>query len=292
MADRQGRIPVGSTSLFYRDIGEGRPLVVLHGGPAFDHQYLAPELDRLAGRFRVVYYDARGRGWSAEGVAPEEVTIESEVEDLETVLETLNLQDVVLLGHSWGGLLAAEYLIRKARRVSHLVLMNTAPMSHDDYLHFVEYRRGLHSLEDRKNMADLAATPEFLRSEPEGAAPLIRISFGLTLPQPDLLDSLVARMTAHHTRDTWLQAREIATRLVETTQRVPDYDLMGHLARLEVPTLVIHGENDFVPIEIAESIAGAIPGARLDRDRGLRALCLHGGPRFGRLHDRRLRAPQ
>lgn len=85
----------------------------------------------------------------------------------------------------------------------------------------------------------------------------------MTLPQPDLLDSLVARMTAHHTRDTWLQAREIATRLVETTQRVPDYDLMGHLARREVPTLVIHGENDFVPIEIAESIAGAIPGARL-----------------------------
>jgi proline iminopeptidase len=263
MAHRQGRIPVGPTSLFYREIGEGRPLVVLHGGPAFDHQYLAPELDRLAGRFRVVYYDARGRGWSSEGVTPEEVTIESEVDDIASVLETLDLQDVVLLGHSWGCLLAVEYLVRDGRRVSHLVLMNTAPVSHHDYQHFVEHRRAMHSLEDRQKMAELAATPEYLRGQPEGAIPLLRISFGLTLPQPDLLDSLVDRMAGHHTRDTWLKAREIASNLVGTTQGVPDYDRMGQLAHLEVPTLVIHGEHDFVPFEIAESIAGAIPGGRM-----------------------------
>ncbi len=270
MSHRQGRIPVGSTSLFYREIGEGKPLVVLHGGPAFDHHYLAPELDWLAGRLRVVHYDARGRGWSSEGVTPEEVTIESEVDDLASVLETLDLQDVVLLGHSWGGLLAVEYLLRDGRPVSHLVLMNTAPVSNHDYLHFVEHRRDMHSLEDREKMAELAATPEFLRGEPEGAVPLLRISFGLTLPQPDLLDSLVSRITGHHTRDTLLKAREIANRLVETTQEAPDYDLMGQLARLEVPTLVIHGEHDFVPLEIAESIAGAIPGARMTvfEDRG------------------------
>jgi hypothetical protein len=41
--------------LYYRAIGEGRPIIVLHGGPDFDHHYLLPEMDRLADSFRLVY---------------------------------------------------------------------------------------------------------------------------------------------------------------------------------------------------------------------------------------------
>jgi proline iminopeptidase len=51
--------------LFCRDVGEGPPILVLHGGPDFDHAYLLPELDRLADSFRLLYYDQRGRGRSA-----------------------------------------------------------------------------------------------------------------------------------------------------------------------------------------------------------------------------------
>jgi len=79
----EGFFAVPGARLHYRVIGSSTPLVVLHGGPDFDHHYLLPELDRLAGVARLIYYDQRGRGRSADLVAPEDVTLESEVEDLD-----------------------------------------------------------------------------------------------------------------------------------------------------------------------------------------------------------------
>jgi proline iminopeptidase len=58
---RESRIPVGSADLYSREIGEGAAIIVLHGGPDFDHSYLVPDLDRLSDSFHLIYYDQRGR---------------------------------------------------------------------------------------------------------------------------------------------------------------------------------------------------------------------------------------
>ena len=73
-----GYVAVSRGRLYCRVAGEGMPLVVLHGGPDFNHRYLLPELDVLARDRRLVYYDQRGRGRSARGVAPGDVCIASE----------------------------------------------------------------------------------------------------------------------------------------------------------------------------------------------------------------------
>lgn len=73
-APRESRVPAGKISLYAREIGRGQPLIVVHGGPDFDHGYLLPDLDRLADAFRLIYYDQRGRGRSAKDVQPEDVT--------------------------------------------------------------------------------------------------------------------------------------------------------------------------------------------------------------------------
>ena len=62
LSPREGHLLIGQGSLYYRDVGEGLPIIVLHGGPDFDHNYFLPELDRLAGSFRIIYCDQRGRG--------------------------------------------------------------------------------------------------------------------------------------------------------------------------------------------------------------------------------------
>jgi proline iminopeptidase len=54
---RDGYIPVGNAALYYREAGEGQPVLVLHGGPDFDHTYLLPDMDRLSDSFRLIYYD-------------------------------------------------------------------------------------------------------------------------------------------------------------------------------------------------------------------------------------------
>ena len=99
-------IRTGQAQFYVREIGTGWPIIVIHGGPDFDHCYLLPEMDRLADAFRLIYYDQRGRGRSARGVQPGDVTIESEVEDVERVRRHFQVESVAVLGHSWGGLLA------------------------------------------------------------------------------------------------------------------------------------------------------------------------------------------
>ena len=137
---REGYVPVEGASAVFRDIGQGPPIIVLHGGPSFDHNYLLPDMDRLVDAFRLIYYDQRGRGKSAENVQPAEVSLQSEMDDLEGVRAYFQLESVALLGHSWGGLLAMEYALRHPERVSHLILLNTAPASHDDCVLFERER--------------------------------------------------------------------------------------------------------------------------------------------------------
>jgi proline iminopeptidase len=62
---RESRVPVGGAELYAREIGKGTSVIVLHGGPEFDHSYLLPELDRLSDAFHLIDYDQRGRDCSA-----------------------------------------------------------------------------------------------------------------------------------------------------------------------------------------------------------------------------------
>jgi proline iminopeptidase len=129
---RESHIPVGNAELYSRELGQGAEIIVLHGGPDFDHSYLLPDLDRLSDSFHLIYYDQRGRGRSADRVQPEDVTLASEIADIEKVRQYFHLDSVILLGHSWSTVLALEYALRYPERVSRMILMNPAPASTAD----------------------------------------------------------------------------------------------------------------------------------------------------------------
>jgi proline iminopeptidase len=249
--------------LFCRDVGDGHPIVVVHGGPDFDHRYLLPELDRLADAFRLVYYDQRGRGRSAEGVRAEDVTIRSEVEDLDRVRSRFGLESVAVLGHSWGGVVAMEYAIRHPDRVSQLLLLDTGPASAGDWRRLRESFAEHRPAEDRAEKERIAATDAFRRGDLEAEAAYYRAHFRMTLRRPDLLEALVARLRAGWTAAGVLLARAIEARLYEETSEAPGWDLFPALRELDVPTLLLHGDHDFIPAELAARIADAVPEARL-----------------------------
>ncbi len=258
------RIPVGapgSASLYARDIGRGQPIVVLHGGPDFDHSYFLPELDRLASGYHLIYYDQRGRGKSADGVRPEDVTIESEMADLEKVRESFHLPTAAIMGHSWGTVLALEYAIRHADRISHLILMNPAPASAADFAQFRQaYRDKLGSDLDRLKAE--AATPGYKDGDPDAVTAYYRIHFRPALARPADLELLVARLRASFTREGVLKARAIEDRLNKETWLSDGYDLLPKLAHLRIPMLVVWSDPDFIPRATAQHIAQAVPNAR------------------------------
>jgi proline iminopeptidase len=254
-------VPAGRARLFTREIGDGQPIVVLHGGPDFDHRYLLPELDRLAMSFRLIYYDQRGRGRSADGVQPEEVSLASELDDLERIRRHFGLETTGVLGHSWGGLLAMEYALRYPQRVSHLILLNTAPPSHDGIVRLRAHLRSRRSPGDAEALASLSA--DRAHGDLEAEAAYYRIHFRPAFHRPEHLEQVVGRLRENFTAETVVLARAIEERLYDETWNADAYDLHPMLRELDVPTAVVHGADDFIPIDVAARIADTIAGALL-----------------------------
>jgi proline iminopeptidase len=264
-APRESRIPVGNASLYSRDIGRGQPIIVLHGGPDFDHGYLLPDLDRLADAFRLIYYDQRGRGKSADLVQPEDVTLASDVDDLDKVRQHFQLNAPALLGHSWGAVLALEYALRHPTHVSHLILMNPAPASASDVSVLRKaYAQKLGADLDRQRA--IVASAAYQEGDPEAVAARYRIHFKPALTRPDDYEKLMATMKAGFTsqgKEGIVKARAVEDRLMRDTWEVDGYDLLPKLGTLSIPTLIISGDHDFIPAEISVHIARAIPKAHL-----------------------------
>ena len=263
MDARTGYVPVPSAQLFFRDVGAGTPIIVLHGGPDFDHSYLVPEIDVLAESARVVCYDQRGRGRSAAGVSPDDVSLASELDDLELVRTHLGIETFALLGHSWGGVLATAYAGLHPNRLTHLALLNTAPVTHADTVLFGQHVAGVRSRDEREDLRATAATPEYRAGDLDAELAFYRIHFRHAVSSSDLLERLVPRLRQHFTPETVLLARAVEERLSEDTWGSPDYDLLDPLRDLAVPTLVLHGEHDHIPMTVAVHVAATIPHARL-----------------------------
>ena len=256
-------IPVGAgAKLFTRDIGQGKPIIILHGGPDFDQSYLLPEMDRLADSYHLIYYDQRGRGKSGENVKPEEVTIASDIDDLDRVRQFYQLDSVALLGHSWGIVIALEYALRYPSRVSQLIIMNPGPASREDYVQLKKewLEKRADAVAQKKAIAETAAYKE---GDPEAVTAYYRIHFKSGLARQEDYEKLIARMHADFTRDGVLKARAVEDHLMQETWASPDFDLLPQIKGLKVPALVLSGNHEFIPASSAEHIAQAIPHARL-----------------------------
>ena len=111
--------------IYVTTLGEGEPLMVVHGGPGASHDYLLPHLLPLARHNRLVFIDERGSGKSEKLEDPKGYTVENMVEDVEDVRTVLGLGKINLLGHSYGGVLAQAYALKYQANLQHLVLCST-----------------------------------------------------------------------------------------------------------------------------------------------------------------------
>ena len=258
----ESHIPVGNAELYSREVGRGTAIIVLHGGPDFDHSYLVPDLDRLSDSFHLIYYDQRGRGRSADRVQPEDVTLASDIADIEKVRQYFHLDAVVLLGHSWGTVLALEYALRYPQRVSRMILMNPAPASTEDYKQlrkeWLEKRP-----DDMERRETIAASAAYKEGDPDVVTAYYRIHFQPALARREDYETIIARLRASFTKEGILKSRAIEARLMNDSWSSPDYDMLPKLKSLRIPTLIISGEHEFIPASTAEHITQAIPNAHL-----------------------------
>jgi proline iminopeptidase len=122
---QEGFVDAHGVLIYYKSLGQGPPLVLLHGGPAADHTYFLPYLLPLARTHRLIFIDERGSGRSQRLQDPAHYTVEAMADDVEDVRVALNLGSISLYGHSYGGVLAQAYAFKYQQHLTHLILNST-----------------------------------------------------------------------------------------------------------------------------------------------------------------------
>ena len=102
------------------------------------------------------------------------------------------------------------------------------------------------------------------RGDVEADAEYYRAHFSKAILRQDQLETVVGRLRAHFMPEDIVKARAIEERLyAQTWRQAADYGLLARLPKLNLPTLVIHGDRDFIPLQCAKNIVQAVPGSRL-----------------------------
>ena len=164
----EGYWHINGQDLFYKTTGEGQPVIVLHGGPGLSHKYLYPQLDSLlSDNYQLIFYDQRASGWSGGIDDTASLTMETFVEDLEMVRKELGFEQMNLMGHSFGGLLAMYYGIKYPEYLRSLVLVDSDAASWERRTPFqIKMIRERLTEADWKGMENLELAGAFSNNDP------------------------------------------------------------------------------------------------------------------------------
>src|ERR1700693_2452427 len=125
---KDGYIDFKGYKTYYKIVGAPSrlsPLLVLHGGPGSAHNYLLGLSEVVKTGRQVVFYDQLGGGKSDHPVNDSLWKIQLFIDEVNTVRKSLDLPSVHLFGHSWGGMLAIDYLLTRPKGIKSLVLASS-----------------------------------------------------------------------------------------------------------------------------------------------------------------------
>jgi proline iminopeptidase len=255
------RAKIRNTEIYFDIEGSGlvrdgaqwrsQPAVFLvHGGPGADHTSYKPSFSPLSQKMQLIYFDHRGQGRSARG-SKETYTLDNNVEDLEALRQYLGLDKIVVLGSSYGGMVALSYAVRYPQHVSHLIVISTV----------ASYRflsRAKEILAERGTPEQQAIAQRLWDGAFENEAQL-REFFQVMAP----LYSLAYKpSTGQAAGDGSILSPDAIN--VAFGGFLRTYNILDQLPKIKSPTLVIGGRHDWIcPPEFSEEIATAIPNADL-----------------------------
>jgi len=211
-------------------------ILLLHGGPGLDHSVFRPAFEPLAEKSQLIMYDHRGCGRSDNGPA-EKWTIDQWAEDVAGVIEALNLDKPLVLGTSFGGFVAQRFARKYPELLSGLILMSTTPKP------------------------DVAMSLDKLLSLAGPGARDAAEKFFSDAAVSGVVENYFAVCTEHYTfHDVDLQAMarikqnpDVMMHFFNRDGEMYQCDFREDLQHIQTPTLIVHGENDWVfPVQMAD----------------------------------------
>jgi proline iminopeptidase len=258
---REGFVEGAGARIYFKTMGRGAPLLLLHGGPGADHSDFLPALKPLAKRHQLILIDERGSGRSERLKDPASYTLRLMVEDIECVRKHLKLEHWVVLGHSFGGILAQAYAVRHPGRLLGLVLAGAGSSARCIDADFRNLRKGLPAaLRSRLAnceragifQANGAYTRRYAAASARAIAPYMHASKPLRRfnnPPPLGMEVL---------REMWVRRSDF-----HIDGNLKGFDFRKALTRVKVPSLIVIGDRDLVSTRTADISRASLPRATL-----------------------------
>ncbi len=259
----EGYISFKGYKTWYKIVGEKEepgklPLLLLHGGPGACHDYLWSLAAMADTGRRVIFYDQIGCGLSQIGISkPEMWTVDLYVEEVDAVRRTLGLDKIHLLGQSWGGMLAMEYMVRQPKGVASVTIASS-PAS---MIQWVEEANKLREqLPPEINATLLKHEAAGTTSDPEyvtAMAEFYNRHVCRIVPNPDYVAQSFAKMAeypeVYNTMNGPSEFHVVGT--------LKNWNIIPQLGKISAPTLVTSGKYDEATPVIAETVHKGIPGS-------------------------------
>lgn len=259
-AEREGYIQGPGGRTWYRVAGAGAPgipLLALHGGPGAPHDYLEP-LEVLSDERPVIFYDQLGCGNSGRPEGTSFFTVEYFVEELGRVREALGLTRVHILGHSWGAMLAVEYMLTAhPAGVKSLVLsgpcLSTARFVADQRRYLSEFPEDIRKvIEEAEASGDFSGAPY-----QEAITAYYRRHVCRLDPWPECMERTTEKL-GHAVYNYMWGPSEFTM-----TGTLKDFDRTVDLVRIKTPVLFTAGEFDEATPDTVRDYAAMLPGSEV-----------------------------
>lgn len=256
MQIQEGFIPVTGGNVWYRKTGDGDgiPLLVLHGGPGGSSKDSDPIL-QLGDERPVIHYDQLGCGKSDRPNDLSLWTVERYVEELGQVRTALGLNEVHILGHSWGTMLAAAYLLDKPTGVRSVIFSSpchSAQMWERDQREYLkDFPKETQEIIERSEREETTDSPEYHQAMIQ----FYERHVCRLLPWPQkMLDDM--KKNNHQIYGYMWGASEFTV-----TGTLRDFDVTDRLNEIEIPSLFTCGRFDEATPKTTEYYASLVPGA-------------------------------
>lgn len=253
----EGFVQVTGGRVWYKKVGNGgkTPVILLHGGPGFTHFSMEP-LTALADERPVIFYDQLGSGNSDRPSDLSLWNVERFVEELGQLREALELNEVHILGHSWGTMLAASYLLTKPEGVKSVIFSSPCLSAFRWKEDQDVYRKLLP--DDVQKVLDRCEAEGTTDSEEYQTAMLAFYQRHVCRldPWPEVLneDFQQANMEVYH--HMWGPSEFFPT------GNLKSFDVTPRLQELQMPALFSCGKYDEATPETTAYYTSLVPGAR------------------------------
>ncbi|HJQ55113.1 MAG TPA: alpha/beta fold hydrolase [Gemmatimonadaceae bacterium] len=229
---------------------DGPKLLVLHGGPGADHCYLLPQMLHLGEKHDLLFYDQRGGGKSrADARVP--ITWQTHVEDLAAVVDEFGLEPLSIVGYSWGAMLALLYAIQQRGNPhlsapARLLLISPAPLTSAYRQQFeAEFARRQQSPEIQNMRDELAASGLRERNPQEYRQRAFELGVAGYFADPaNATDLTPFRVVGRVQQSVW--------------ESLGDFNLIDDLKGVRIPSIVIAGRDDPIPLASSREAASAL----------------------------------